>query len=119
MRRSPEKNGSAPTRKGRERLRAEFESDAEFYKKVKGAYEGAIEAVTTCPGCKERALPDHRVRIAAGDSFLAQVYGKPQTNIQTKTDVTILVVSRLGAALERATADVELDAGDVTEIEAA
>jgi tRNA A37 N6-isopentenylltransferase MiaA len=113
------KNGDAPTREGRERLRQEFESDADFYAKVKAAYEDALEAVTTCPSCKERALPNHPVRLAAGDSVMAQIYGKPQQNIQQKTDVTIHVVSRTREALEemrRKRADVTLDDGAVREL---
>ena len=62
-------------------MREQFEADPEFYDKVKAVYRDALEAVTTCPSCRERALPDHRTRIAAGDSFLAQLYGKPRQDI--------------------------------------
>ncbi len=48
---------------------------------MKAVYRDALEALTTCPSCRERALPDHRTRIAAGDSFLAQLYGKPRQDI--------------------------------------
>ena len=68
-------------RDGRERLREQFEADPEFYERVKAVYFEALEAVTTCPSCRERALPDHRTRIGAGDSFLAQLYGKPRQDI--------------------------------------
>ena len=114
-RRAPEKNGAHPTRDGRERLREDFERDSEAYAKLKAVYDEAREAVTTCPSCKERALPDHRVRIAAGDSFLAQIYGKPKQNVEGKHEHTLIVFNRLSEALERG-ADIELPAGDVAEI---
>jgi hypothetical protein len=69
------------TREGRERLREQFESDSDFYARVKGVYFDALEAMTTCPNCREQGRPDHRTRIAAGDSFLAQLYGKPRQDI--------------------------------------
>jgi hypothetical protein len=66
---------------GREKLRAEFERDDDAYDRLKAAYLGGLEAVTTCPSCREKALRDHRTRIAAGDSFLAQLYGKPRQEV--------------------------------------
>ena len=117
MRRSPRETATANPVRAANRCASSSRTTPSF---TTSSYENGVEAVTTCPNCKERALPDHRTRLAAGDSFLAQIYGKRhQQSIQTKTDVTINVVSRLGAALERATAAVELNAGDVTEIEAA
>jgi hypothetical protein len=41
------------------------------------------------------------VRIAAGDSMLAQIYGKPKQLTEAKQEV-IVVVSRLDEALRRA-----------------
>jgi hypothetical protein len=102
VRRSLSKNGQHETRQGRERLREQFENDPDFYERIKAVYEDGIVAVTTCPSCRDRALPDHRTRIAAGDSFLAQVYGKPKQNVESKHEHTITVVSRLGEALARA-----------------
>jgi hypothetical protein len=64
---------SEPGLEGREKLRAEFEQDGDAYERLKAAYLGGLEAVTTCPNCREKALPDHRARIAAGDSFMAQL----------------------------------------------
>jgi hypothetical protein len=52
--------------------------------------------------------PDHRTRIAAGDSLLAQVYGKPKQNIESKHQVSINVVNRLGEAIRRAEIEQEL-----------
>jgi len=56
--------------------------------------------------------------LSAANDLINQIEGKPQQNIQTKHDVSITVVSRLGAALERAPADVELDPSSVRELEA-
>ena len=80
-RRALSKSDREQIREGRERLREQFENDPAFYEKVKTVYREALEAVTTCPGCHEHALPDHRTRLTAGDSFLGQIYGKPRQEV--------------------------------------
>jgi hypothetical protein len=93
-RRALSKNEQRQAFEGRERLREQFEADPEFYEQVKAVYREALEAITTCPSCKERARPDHRTRIAAGDSFLAQLYGKPRQDInQSVTTQRKLVIA--------------------------
>jgi Family of unknown function (DUF5763) len=95
------------------RLREAFEADHEHYAKLKAVYEEALDAMTA------DGRPDHRTRLAAGDSFLAQIYGKPKQTVEAKHEHEVIyVVSRLDEALRRAKADVELPPGDVTEIEA-
>ena len=47
------------------------------------------------PSCCARALPEHRTRIAAGDSFLAQLYGKPRQDINqnVSTERKLVIVA--------------------------
>jgi hypothetical protein len=118
VRRSHAKNGGGKTRDGRVLLREVYEGDHEFRAKVKASYEDGLTAMKTCGGCGG-AMADHRTRIAAGDSLMAQIYGKPMQTIQAKHEQPIIVVSRLAAALDRAAeADVDLLAADVRELEA-
>ena len=87
-------------KRGRERLQEHFEDDDEVYAALKSAYFEALDAVTTCPDCRENAKPDHAIRLRAGDSLLAQVYGKPLTQTHQTSDQTIVVVNRLEEALQ-------------------
>ncbi len=48
---------------------------------MKAVYRDALEAAHHVPELPGTALPDLRTRIAAGDSFLAQLYGKPRQDI--------------------------------------
>ena len=89
-------------------LREEFATDAEWRAAVRAAYRDPVMHSSKATE-----------RLAAAEALVNRIDGKPVQNIQAKHEVNITVVSRLGAALERAAqADVDLPAGDVTEIEA-
>jgi hypothetical protein len=94
----------------RTRLRELFEADQQAYLKIRDVYWDALEAVTA------DGRPDHRTRLEASNSYMAQIYGKPQQNIQAKHEVTIQVVNRTREALMQPAADVELDEPDVREL---
>jgi hypothetical protein len=94
-----------------ELLRETFESDEAWLAAAVDAYRAGVS----------EGKPMDRVSVT--NDLLARLYGKPQQLIQTKTETTINVVSRLGAALERATqservSHVDLIPSSVRELEA-
>ena len=88
-----------------ELLREAFESDEAWLAAAVDAYRAGVS----------EGKPMDRVSVT--NDLLARCYGKPQQLVQTKSDTTITVVSRLGAALERAHSDVTLDDASVRELE--
>ena len=93
-------------------LRELYETDEDLKTKVKAAYEEGLTANKTCGGCGS-PMPDHRIRIEAGNSLMAQIYGKPAQNVEGNHAVTITVLSRTLAALEEP--DVASSKGEVIE----
>jgi hypothetical protein len=107
--RSHAKNGagSGTAREVRELLRELIETP-ELRAKIFAVYEGALQAGTSDP--------DYRVQLQAVKDLLAEAYGKPKQNVESKHEHTIVVVDRTREALAKQ-ADVELDDADVTELE--
>jgi hypothetical protein len=106
-RRSQAKNGAndGTPKDARERLRELLEIDAELQAKLQAVVDGALEAVTTCPNCKAKSLPDHRVRLDALRTLHAEALGKPKQNVEAKHEHSIVVVNRTREALEDPVAD--------------
>ncbi len=88
-------------------LRENYETLAAWREAVNEAYWSGLTATDA------KGNPSAAARVAAADAFLAQCYGRPQQNIQTKHELNITVVSRTMEALD---AVVELPAGDVVEL---
>lgn len=117
-RRAPAGNGADDRREAREaraELRRLLEQHPAFQAMLRAVYEGGLEATLL------NGMPDHRTRILAANSLLAEAYGKPMQSIEAKHDVNITVVSRTLAALEREDGQNQLPPGaadDVLDVEA-
>jgi hypothetical protein len=81
----------------RARMVQQFESDTRTYRKIVAAFQDALEAFTSCPGCGEQ-MPDHGRRVDAARSALAELYGKPVQPTREEGGLTLVVrpISRPG-----------------------